>query len=68
MKLGVVAKEAIFMKTTTDNFTPYYEPLISLLNGLREIVFRKDKPWEREDGKLYSRMRELLRKEPEGFK
>ncbi|KAK0631042.1 hypothetical protein B0T17DRAFT_491021 [Bombardia bombarda] len=63
MKLGVVAKEAIFMKTITDNFTPYYEPLIPLLNRLRKIVFPKDKPWEQEDEKLYSRMREILRKD-----
>ena len=63
MKLGVVAKEAIFMKTVTDNFTPYYKPLIPLLNKLRKLVFPKDKPWEQEDKKLYSRMRETLRKQ-----
>ncbi|KAK7421733.1 hypothetical protein QQZ08_009821 [Neonectria magnoliae] len=63
MKLGVVAKEAIFMKTITDNFTPYYEPFIPLLNGLRKIVFPRDKPWEWEDEKLYCRMSEILRKE-----
>lgn len=60
MKLGVVAKEAIFMKTVMDNFTPFYEPLVPLLNELRQIVFPKDKPWQREDQKLYSRMREIL--------
>ncbi|RSL54458.1 hypothetical protein CEP51_014708 [Fusarium floridanum] len=65
MKLGVVAKEAIFIKTISDNFTPYYEPLIPLLNGLRKLVFPQDKPWEREDEKLYSRMREILRKDGE---
>ncbi|KAK7398512.1 hypothetical protein QQX98_012105 [Neonectria punicea] len=63
MKLGVVAKEAIFMKTISDNFTPHYEPLIPLLNGLRKLVYPQDKPWEREDEKLYSRMREILRKD-----
>jgi hypothetical protein len=63
MKLGVVAKEAIFMKTISDNFTAYYEPLIPLLNRLRKVVFPKDKPWEREDEGLYSQMRELLRNE-----
>ncbi|KAK3366555.1 hypothetical protein B0H63DRAFT_456236 [Podospora didyma] len=60
-KLGTVAKESIFMKTITDNFTPFYPPLIPLLNRLRNIVSPKDKPWEREDEKLYSRMREFLR-------
>ncbi|KAH8749209.1 hypothetical protein F5883DRAFT_622190 [Diaporthe sp. PMI_573] len=60
-KLGTVAKESIFMKTITDNFTPYYAPLIPLLNRLRKAVFPKDKPWEREDDKLYTRMRDILR-------
>ncbi|GKU11632.1 unnamed protein product, partial [Fusarium langsethiae] len=63
MKLGVVAKEAIFMKTISDNFTPYYKPFISLLNSLRKIVFPQDKPWEREDENLYSRIRDILRKD-----
>lgn len=63
MKLGVVAKKAIFMKTISDNFTPHYEPLIPLLNGLRKLVFPQDKPWEREDEKLYPRKREILRKD-----
>ncbi|KAK4033558.1 hypothetical protein C8A01DRAFT_19530 [Parachaetomium inaequale] len=43
-KLGTVAKESIFMKTITNNFTPYYAPLIPLLNRLRKAVFPKDKP------------------------
>ncbi|KAH8748461.1 hypothetical protein F5883DRAFT_436470, partial [Diaporthe sp. PMI_573] len=60
MKLGVVAKEAIFMKTITGSFTPYYQPLTALLNRLRKTVFPKDKPWEREDEKLYPRMREII--------
>lgn len=44
LKLGTVAKEAIFMKTITDNFTLYYKSLIPLLNALRRVVFPKDKP------------------------
>ncbi|KAH8742256.1 hypothetical protein F5883DRAFT_674415 [Diaporthe sp. PMI_573] len=63
MKLGVVAKEAIFIKTITDNFTPYYQPLIPLLGRLRKMVFPGGGPWEREDDGLYSRMREALRDE-----
>lgn len=63
LKLGTVAKEAIFMKTISDNFTTYYKPLIPLVNSLRKIVFPKDKPWEQEDERLYSRMREILQKE-----
>ncbi|KAK3369428.1 hypothetical protein B0T24DRAFT_632561 [Lasiosphaeria ovina] len=52
LKLGTMAKESLFIKTITDNFTPYYEPLIPLLNRLRKI-----------DEKLYSRMREILWKD-----
>jgi hypothetical protein len=62
-KVGYLAKEAIFIKTITDNFTPYYNSLIPLLNGLRRIAFPGDKPWEREDESVYSRIREILRKE-----
>ncbi|KAK0612373.1 hypothetical protein B0T17DRAFT_610577 [Bombardia bombarda] len=46
MKLGVVADE----------------PLIPLLNRLRKIVFPQGKPWNGDDEKLYSQMREFLRK------
>jgi len=67
-KLGTVARESIFMKTITDNFTPFYAPLIPLLNRLRKIVFSKDKPLEREDEKLYSPMREVLRQEGRNLK
>jgi len=56
-----MAKEAIFIKTITDNFTPYYVLFILLLNRLRKAVFPKDKLWEREDDKLYTRMRDILR-------
>ena len=61
MKLGVVATETMFMGAITD-FTPYYEPLTPLLNGLRKIVFPEGGPWRWEDEKLYPRMREIFRK------
>lgn len=61
LKLGTVAKEAIFVRTVTDNFTSYYEPLIPWINRLRRVVFPMDKPWEREDLSLYSKFREVLR-------
>ena len=61
MKLAVVTKEAIFLKTIADYLTPYYRPLIPLMNRLRKTVFPRDKPWEREDERLYSQMREILR-------
>ncbi|PHH58539.1 hypothetical protein CDD81_5432 [Ophiocordyceps australis] len=61
LKLGTIAKETIFMKTVTDNFTPYYQVLIPVVNNLRKVVFPKDKPWEQDDKKLYSQMQEIFR-------
>lgn len=46
--LGVVAKEAILLKTTSDNVTEYHTPLIALLYKLRKVIFPRDKPWGRE--------------------
>ncbi|RSL83055.1 hypothetical protein CEP52_016815 [Fusarium oligoseptatum] len=62
LKLGTVAKEGIFMETITDNFTVYYAPMVTMLNGLRKVIFPRNQPWEQEDDKLYSRMREILRR------
>lgn len=62
LKLGTVAKETFFLRTVTDNFTPYYQPLIPWVNRLRREVFPMDKPCEKsEDPKLYSRMKGILR-------
>jgi hypothetical protein len=61
LKLGTVAKEAIFMKTITDNFTSYFEPLIPWVNRLRKIVFPRDRPHEQNDERLYPRMKGILR-------
>ncbi|PMD53352.1 uncharacterized protein K444DRAFT_646753 [Hyaloscypha bicolor E] len=61
LKLGTVAKEAIFMKTITDNFTSYFEPLIPWVNRLWKIVFPRDRPYEQEDEGLYPRMKGILR-------
>lgn len=61
MKLGIVAKEAIFLKTAEDYFTSYYELLIPWVNRLRKVIFPMDKPWEKEDRSLYSRSKEILK-------
>jgi hypothetical protein len=61
LKLGTIAKETIFTKTITDNFTPHYQALIPVIKELRKIVFPKDKPWEQDNMKLYSQMQEILR-------
>ncbi len=61
LKLGTVAKEAIFIKTIADNFTLYFEPLILWVNRLRKIVFPRDRPQEQEDESLYPRIKGILR-------
>lgn len=65
LKLGTVAQETIFLRTVTENFTPYYKPLIPWVNRLRKVVFPKDKPWEKEDRSVYSRFRAILKKAKE---
>ncbi|KAH8434137.1 protein kinase family protein [Aspergillus melleus] len=60
MKLGIVAKESIFLEVATDNFTPHYEALIPWVNRLRKEVFPLDKPWEEEDHGLYERFQNVL--------
>jgi hypothetical protein len=61
IKEGTVAREQVFNKTT-ENFTPYFQPFVPLMKKLRRIIFPMGKPWENEDKKLYSQMREILRK------
>ncbi|KAF5122362.1 hypothetical protein E5D57_012839 [Metarhizium anisopliae] len=68
LKLGTVAKETLFVKTMTDSFTAYFKPFIPLMKSLRKIIFPGDKPWEREDEKLYARMRAILRGACEEFR
>ena len=62
MKLGTVRDEGIFIGTITDHFTPYYKPVIPLLNRLRKAVFPSGLPRKREDEGLYLQMRNILRK------
>jgi len=68
LKSGLVGSERHFLNRITQSFTPYYQPLVQWVNGLRRQVFPKDKPWEREDPELYTRMKAVLReaqKDPE---
>lgn len=62
MKKGQVSHEGDFLRTTEDNFTSYYQPLIPWVNRLRKAVFPNSGRWENEDAGLYSRMKEILRK------
>jgi hypothetical protein len=62
IKKGTVDHEGDFLKMASEHFTAYYQPLIPWVNKLRRLVFPNGERWEKGDPKLYSRMREVLRK------
>ncbi|KAI8634829.1 serine/threonine-protein kinase Sgk2 [Xylariaceae sp. FL1651] len=61
LKAGVVANEGDFIKRAEEFFTSYYQPLVIWVNRLRKVVFPNGRRWEKEDEKLYSRMKDVLR-------
>ncbi|KAL6807586.1 hypothetical protein GGI42DRAFT_351039 [Trichoderma sp. SZMC 28013] len=65
LKMGTVGTEEIFMRTVSENSTPYHQRLIPLLSELRVIVFPNGHFWDREDEALYGRMRGALQRERE---
>ena len=62
IKKGEVSHERDFIKTAGEHFTTYHKPLIPWVNKLRRTVFPNGERWEKDDPKLYSQMREVLRK------
>jgi hypothetical protein len=62
IKKGMVGHEGDFLKMAGEQFTTYHKPLIPWVNQLRRLVFPNGERWEKDDPKLYSRMREVLRK------
>ena len=62
IKKGTVVNEGDFIKNITENFSPYYHPLIPWVNRLRKVVFPEGKRREKKDWMLYSQMKEVLRK------
>jgi hypothetical protein len=62
IKKGTVDHEGDFLKMASEDFTPYYKPLIPLVKKLRRLVFPNGERWGKDDPNLYSRMREVLRK------
>ncbi|UKZ47865.1 hypothetical protein TrVGV298_002098 [Trichoderma virens] len=64
-KLGVITDSTVFCKRAKETFTAFYEPLIPLMDRLREVVFPGGVRWKRADEGLYSSMREILRDEKE---
>ncbi|KAL8303375.1 hypothetical protein RB601_003674 [Gaeumannomyces tritici] len=67
LKKGQVSHEGDFIRTTEENFTPYYQPLIPWVNRLRKAVFPNGGRWEKDETELYARMKEIIgeaRKDP----
>ncbi|KAH6607062.1 hypothetical protein Trco_003375 [Trichoderma cornu-damae] len=62
-KQGVICDSPIFCRRAEENFTPFYEPLIPLMDRLRAVVFPDGHRWRRVNEGLYSAMREILRDE-----
>ncbi|KAK8016085.1 hypothetical protein PG993_014274 [Apiospora rasikravindrae] len=60
-KLGTIGDEQIFLRIAEENFTPYYKPLISLVNKFRKEVFPKGETWKKQNPQLYSAIRGILR-------
>ncbi|KAI9775934.1 MAG: hypothetical protein M1839_000723 [Geoglossum umbratile] len=60
IKQGMVVHEGDFIKEISQNFTPYYQPLIPWVNRLRRVVFPDGKRWERKEPALYSQMKAVL--------
>ncbi|KKK17119.1 hypothetical protein ARAM_006192 [Aspergillus rambellii] len=60
LKKGTIAHEGDFIRLVNDNFTDYYQPLGPWVNRLRKVVFPGGGRWEKEDRKLYARMKQVL--------
>ncbi|KAH7131169.1 hypothetical protein EDB81DRAFT_660381, partial [Dactylonectria macrodidyma] len=60
MKLGIIAEEDIFRKTTKECFTEYYKSLVPWINRLRKVVFPNGGRWKKEDKGLYDSMQKVL--------
>jgi hypothetical protein len=61
-KLGIVSSYSIFFEKAQQFFTPYFQPLIHCVDGLRRIFFDENQGWENKDEHAYSRMRQVLQK------
>ncbi len=61
LKKGTVDDEDDFLATVAVHFTPYYQPLIPLMNRLRRVVFPNGGRWREENRALYSQMMGILK-------
>ncbi|KID86141.1 Protein kinase-like domain protein, partial [Metarhizium majus ARSEF 297] len=59
-KLGIIAEEDMFCKTTSDWFTEHYKGMAPCINKLRKVVFPAGGRWKVETEGLYESMRKIL--------
>ncbi|WVN91167.1 uncharacterized protein L203_106421 [Cryptococcus depauperatus CBS 7841] len=68
LKFATIGGERMFLDTTRARFTPFYKPLIPLMNEIRKKVFPNDQWWTTENRELYSLIKRILangQKDPE---
>ena len=61
-KIGVIADESNFDGIVEEHFSAYHQPFAACLKALRKEVFPKNQRWNTEDHRLYSAMKEVLKK------
>nr|ODN91846.1 hypothetical protein L203_01099 [Cryptococcus depauperatus CBS 7841] len=65
---SALSNESKFLDTTRAHFTPFYKPLIPLMNKIRKKIFPNDSWWMTANRELYSLIKEILvngQKDPE---
>ncbi|WVO15597.1 hypothetical protein L204_103257 [Cryptococcus depauperatus] len=66
LKLVTIGSERRFLNTTRAHFTPFYKPLIPLMNKIRKKIFPNGEEWREEDREedreLYSLIKGILAK------
>nr|ODN99652.1 hypothetical protein L204_02085 [Cryptococcus depauperatus CBS 7855] len=60
LKLVTISSEEIFLDATGAHFTPFYQPLIPLMNKIRKEIFPNGKWRMTENRELYSLIKEIL--------
>ncbi|EFY95436.1 Protein kinase-like protein [Metarhizium robertsii ARSEF 23] len=60
LKVGTIGDESIFLKIAGDNFTPFYRPLIPLMNKVRKKIFPHGETWRTENFGMYRMIKEIL--------
>ncbi|WVO16188.1 hypothetical protein L204_103859 [Cryptococcus depauperatus] len=60
LKSGMISEESVFVYIMFNSFTPFYKPLIPLMNEIRKKVFPNSRRWKMENMELYSLIKEIL--------